>query len=60
MSTIVQTLVEIENEVLRNDLARLRKASEALLQQVENYTMKAGSRSMLLQSAESLRRELDR
>ena len=58
MDRLEQDLIEVENEVLRDEIEALRKAAKDLLVQVENYTMKAGSRTLLLQSAERLRREV--
>ena len=49
---------EVENEVLRERLAALKKAVKAQLDATDAYLWKAGPRSVLVNSTEDLRRLL--
>lgn len=54
----MKSLNECIMDSLETRIRELRAAAEALVAQVENYTMNAGSRSMLLLAKENLERVL--
>lgn len=55
----MKTINELIMDSLEERIKSLREAAAALVEQVENYTMKAGSRSMLLNAKDNLKRILE-
>lgn len=51
-------MLSIENDSLRESYKRIKQAANNMLEQVDNYTMKAGSRCLLLKAASELRAAL--
>ncbi len=51
----MKTINELIMDSLEERLKKLNAAAKALVEQVENYTMRAGSRSMLLDAKEKLK-----
>ncbi len=52
---LMKTINELIMDSLEERLKKLNAAAKALVEQVENYTMRAGSRSMLLDAKEKLK-----
>ena len=52
-------MLSIENDSLRQSYKRIKEAARYLLEQVENYTTKAGSRCLLLNAANELRHAIE-
>jgi hypothetical protein len=51
----MKTINELIMDSLEDRIKELTAAAKALVEQVENYTMKAGSRTMLLLAKEKLK-----
>lgn len=52
---LMKTINELIMDSLEERLKKLNAAAKALVEQVENYTMRAGSRTMLLDAKEKLK-----
>lgn len=52
---LMKTINELIMDSLEDRIKELTAAAKALVEQVENYTMKAGSRTMLLLAKEKLK-----
>lgn len=51
----MKTINELIMDSLEERLQKLNAAAKALVEQVENYTMRAGSRTILLNAKEKLK-----
>ena len=49
------SVIECENEVLRSEYLKIRKAAKALVKAVDDYTTKAGPRPILITANENLK-----
>ena len=52
---LMKTINELIMDSLEERLKKLNATAKALVEQVENYTMRAGSRTMLLDAKEKLK-----